>query len=262
MTSAEVVHVENNGQVAVITIDRPDKYNAIDKAVAVGLIDALASAADDPRARAVVLTGTGRAFAAGADVRLYADASPAEFDEFTALCNTLCDRIAGSPVPVVAAVNGLALGGGFELVLSCDVVVAEPEAAFGLPEVSLGLLPGWGGTQRLTWLVGPNRARWLIMSGERLDARTAHRLGIVTHLSDADDLLPAAVRIATMIAEQAPQAIAAVRESVVAAIPEARAMSRGSGFELERERLTALFNSPDGREGVAAFVAKRPPRFS
>jgi enoyl-CoA hydratase/carnithine racemase len=260
--TGEVVHVENRGPVAVITIDRPTKYNAIDNAVATGLTDALASVADDPRTRAVVLTGSGRAFAAGADIRLYAGASAAEFDEFTALCNNLCDRIAGSPIPVVAAVNGLALGGGFELVLSCDVVVAEPDAAFGLPEVTLGLLPGWGGTQRLTWHVGPNRARWLIMSGERLDAPTAHSLGIVTHLSKADDLLPTAVRVATTLAEQAPQAIAAVRKSIAAAIPGAPAMSSGSGFKLERELLTALFNSPDGREGIAAFVGKRPPRFS
>ncbi|MEV7870775.1 enoyl-CoA hydratase/isomerase family protein [Streptomyces sp. NPDC088124] len=203
--ATDLVLVEHQGPVAVVTINRPAKYNAISPAVVTALDAALGALGADPRVRAIILTGAGKAFAAGADISFYAQADREEFTAFTGRCNALCDRIATSPVPVVAAVRGLALGGGFELVLSCDVVVAEQGAAFGLPEVSLGLLPGWGGTQRLTWHVGPNRAKWLIMSGERLDATTAEALGIVTHICDTDALLPVALRVADALAAQSPR---------------------------------------------------------
>jgi enoyl-CoA hydratase/carnithine racemase len=162
---------------------------------------------------------------------------------------------------VVAAVRGVALGGGLELVLACDVVVAEHGAAFGLPEVTLGLLPGWGGTQRLTWLVGPTRARWLMMSGERMDAETARAVGIVTHLCARDDLFPRSLEVAQLLAARAPLAVAAIREAVIAAVPGGPDGSAGRGFRRERAALGSLFASADGREGVTAFVEKRSPRF-
>ncbi|MEU0469226.1 enoyl-CoA hydratase/isomerase family protein [Amycolatopsis sp. NPDC006131] len=255
------VLVERSAPIAVVTINRPEKYNAIDAAVVDALENALTELEGDPAIRAIVLTGAGKAFAAGADIAFYADADRVSFDAFTQRCNELCDRIAKCAVPVVAAVNGLALGGGFELVLSCDVVVAADEASFGLPEVSLGLLPGWGGTQRLTWHVGPNRAKWLVMSGERLDAEAAEAAGIVTHRCAQDELAARAAQIATTLAEQAPLAVAAIREAVTAAVPAAAEASAGAGFQLERAKLSALFESSDGREGIAAFVHKRPPHF-
>ncbi|MCE0768477.1 enoyl-CoA hydratase/isomerase family protein [Pseudonocardia kujensis] len=255
------VLVERRGRVGVVTIDRPAKYNAINYAVVDGLQDAITGLGDDPAIGAIVLTGAGKAFAAGADIALYSGADADEFARFTERCNALCDTLAASQVPVVAAVNGLALGGGFELVLSCDVVIAATDATFGLPEVALGLLPGWGGTQRLTWHVGPNRAKWLIMSGRRIDAHTAEQLGIVTQTCRRDELDQVATGLADDLAGQAPCAIAAIREAVTAAVPYAAAGSEGPGFRLERDRLTALFTSPDGQEGIAAFVQKRPARF-
>ncbi|MFE2945221.1 enoyl-CoA hydratase/isomerase family protein [Streptomyces sp. NPDC059255] len=258
----DLVLVERAGRVATVTINRPTKYNAINEEIVECLDTAFARLGADPEIHTIVLTGSGKAFAAGADIGFYAQANREQFIAFTERCNALCDRIATSPVPVVAAVKGLALGGGFELVLSCDIVVAADDARFGLPEVSLGLLPGWGGTQRLTWHVGPNRAKWIIMSGGRLDAATAKDLGIVTHTCDRDDLLRLARQVATTLAGQAPGAVAAIREAVTAAVPGAGAGSSGPGFLSERERLIALFDSADGREGIAAFVEKRPARFT
>lgn len=255
------VLVEQNDPIAIVTINRPAKYNAINREIVDELDAAFTALEAEPSVRAIVLTGVGRAFAAGADIAFYAAADRAAFASFTRRCNALCDRIANSAVPVVAAVNGVALGGGFELVLSCDVVVAAHEASFGFPEVSLGLLPGWGGTQRLTWHVGLNRAKWLVMSAERLDTDAAQAAGIVTHSCAREDLAAQAVQVATTLSRQAPLAVAAIREAVTAAIPGAAEASSGVGFRFEREKLSALFGSADGSEGITAFVEKRPARF-
>ncbi|WP_307841639.1 enoyl-CoA hydratase/isomerase family protein [Streptomyces endocoffeicus] len=257
----DVVLVERRDRVGIVTINRPAKYNAINYAVVEALSDALRELGDDPAVHAIVLAGAGRAFAAGADIAFYSHADREAFIAFTERCNALCDTIAASPIPIIAAVNGLALGGGFELVLSCDVVVAAANASFGLPEVSLGLLPGWGGTQRLTWHIGPNRAKWLIMSGERINAYTAEQLGIVAQVCAREDLDSVALDTATRLAAQPPAAIAAIRAVVASAVPHASAGSAGPGFRLERDKLTALFDSRDGQEGIAAFVEKRPPCF-
>ena len=254
--SGDLVLTERRGAVGVVTINRPDKYNAISPGVVDGLEQAFTELWDDRGIRAVVLTGSGRAFAAGADITFYATADHTDFAAYTKRCNDLCDRIASAPVPVVAAVTGVALGGGFELALSCDVIVAEHDASFGLPEVALGLMPGWGGTQRLTRLIGLNRAKWMIMSGERLTAAAAAELGIVTRTCERENLLPVAVQLADTLADQAPLAISAIREAVTAAV------TGDAGFRLEQERLATLFDSHDGREGIDAFVHKRPARFS
>lgn len=260
--TAGPVLVQRRGAVAVLTLNRPAKYNAIDHATVDALTGALDEIEADRNVRAVVLTGAGKAFAAGADIAFYAGADHGEFAAFTERCNALCDRIARCRVPVVAAVRSLALGGGFELVLACDVVVAERGAAFGLPEVTLGLLPGWGGTQRLTWHVGPTRARWLMMSGDRLGAVAAEAVGIVTHLCEGDELVPRALEVADLLAGRAPLAVAAIRDAVVAAVHGGPEGSDGPGFRREREALGELFASADGREGITAFVEKRTPRFT
>lgn len=256
------VQLERRGRVAVLTLNRPEKYNAIDRSTVDALHSVLDGVDGDDEVGAVVLTGAGEAFAAGADVGFYARSDAAALTAFTDRCNALCERISRFAVPVVAAVHGLALGGGFELVLACDVVVAEDDAVFGLPEVSLGLLPGWGGTQRLTWHAGPARARWLMMSGERLDAARAEDWGIVTSRCEPGTVVRRAYAVADRLAGQAPLAVAAIREAVTAAVYRGPERADGPGFRHERAALEMLFSSADGREGVAAFVQKRPPHFT
>ncbi len=199
---------------ATITLDRPQKFNALNSAMIQQFNEALDTVAEDPDVRAVVVSGTGKAFAAGADIAQYEKAEAAQFAAFTRACNDLCDRIDTFEKPVIAAVNGLALGGGFEIVLACDIVIAAESASFGLPEVSLGLLPGWGGTQRLPQFVGPNRARHLIMTAGRLSAAEANQSGIVSQICALDDLTETARTLATDIAGRAPLAVAAIKKAV------------------------------------------------
>ncbi|WP_280436807.1 enoyl-CoA hydratase/isomerase family protein [Nocardia carnea] len=246
---------------ATITLDRPRKFNALNSAMVQQFNEALDTVTEDPDIRAVVVTGSGKAFAAGADIAQYEKADAARFAAFTHACNDLCDRIDTFDKPVIAAVNGLALGGGFEIVLACDIVIAAESASFGLPEVSLGLLPGWGGTQRLPQFIGPNRARHLIMTAGRLSAAEAAQAGIVSQICALDDLTETARTLATDIAGRSPLAIAAIKKAVgyaAAAIPG----NRGPGYALEQGLLFELFASEDGREGIAAFVQKRPARFT
>ncbi|WP_063131625.1 enoyl-CoA hydratase/isomerase family protein [Nocardia fusca] len=257
----ELISLEIGAGVATITLDRPRKFNALNSAMVQQFNEALDTVAEDPEIRAVVVIGTGKAFAAGADIAQYEKADAAQFAAFTRVCNDLCDRIDTFDKPVIAAVNGVALGGGFEIVLACDIVIAAESASFGLPEVSLGLLPGWGGTQRLSQFIGPNRARHLIMTAGRLSAPEAERSGIVSQVCALDDLAESARALATDIAGRSPLAVAAIKKAVgyaSAAVPG----NRGPGYALEQSLLFDLFASEDGREGIAAFVQKRPARFT
>ncbi|MFD4022180.1 enoyl-CoA hydratase/isomerase family protein [Streptomyces sp. NPDC058576] len=248
--SADVLVTEND-DVLTVRLDRPDKYNALNTPMLHALDDALTRSAGH---RALVLTGTGKAFAAGADIAEYAGADREAFARFTALANAVRGRLAALPVPVVAAVNGVALGGGFELALSCDVLFAAETAAFGLPETKLGLIPGWGGTQHLTRLLGPYRAKDLVLTGRRLTAHEAHGLGIVHRVTPGDPL-EAATAYARELAAGPTQAFAAAKRAI------GHSAGHDTGFALEQAELRALFDSHDGKEGIDAFVAKRPPEF-
>ncbi|MBY4213653.1 enoyl-CoA hydratase/isomerase family protein [Rhodococcus fascians] len=252
--------IETSEQTAVLTLNRPEKYNALNDAMINQLHQALTDIAHNDDIRVVVLTGTGKAFAAGADIAQYEQATAADFANFTTRCNSLCDRISTLPIPVIAAVNGIALGGGFEIVLACDFVIAADTAAFGLPEVSLGLLPGWGGTQRLSAFIGTSRAKAMIMTASKLTAGQALDAGIVLEVHTTGTELIRARELATDIARRAPLAIAAIKTSVnhaAGAIPG----NTGPGFALEQSLLRELFATDDGREGIRAFVDKRPATF-
>ncbi len=255
---AELIEVRREGPVAVVLLNRPAKLNALNPGMVGRLREVFAGLADDDGVRAVVLGGEGRAFAAGADISFYATATPARFAAFQRECGALCEAIESSPVPVVAAVRGLALGGGFELVLASDLVVAGAGASFGLPEARLGLLPGWGGTQRLTRLVGRNRAKHLIMTGERISAARAWELGIVNRVAEDDAVLGRAVETATALAESAPLAIRGIKQ----AVNEGAEAPLRAALAIEREILLRLFATDDARAGVDAFVAKRDPAFT
>jgi len=242
----------------VITLNRPDKLNALNIAL-VGELDAciqeLRGRAD---VRAVILTGAGRAFAAGADVAEIAALNPAEAQAFATRGQRVFRQFETSPKPTIAAVNGFALGGGCELAMSCHVRVASDAAKFGQPEVKLGLVPGYGGTQRLPRLVGRGRALQLMLTGEAIDAAEAFRIGLVNKVVPAAELLASARALAQEMLKQGPLAIAACIEAVDIGL------DRGleSGSAAEARLFGALVGTDDMKEGTAALFAKRAPTFT
>lgn len=237
-----------------IVLTRPEKLNALSLAMLDRLQSLLDDASADDTLRAVMLCGSGRAFCAGADVAGYAAQGFDEFARFQRRGMAVLDAIGRCAVPVVAVVEGLALGGGFELALACDAVMAGDEARFALPEVRLGLIPGGGGSQRLTQIVGPLVAKELLFTGRQLTAEEAYRLGLVTRVS-AEPLADAFAFV---------RAVSLAPRQSVALIKRAVGWGQGvspAALGLEHQTLLTLFQTDDGQEGVRAFVEKRAPRF-
>lgn len=245
--------------VQVIRLRRPEKRNALNEESLVALLRILDGLQADPAVRCVVLEAEGPIFCAGADIGGYDDRDAEDLAAFTALANRACAALDELPMPAIAAVQGAALGGGFEIVMACDLVIAASNATFGLPELSLGLIPGWGGTQRLTALLGARRAKHMILTGNRLDARQAYDAGLVAMLCDADELTEQAHAFAGRIAALPRAASAAVLAAVDASTPHER--QSAPGFRFEQAQLLHLFGTADGREGIQAFVQKRAPSF-
>ena len=243
--------------VALVTIDRPEARNALSFALLADLAEALEALDADPACRAIVITGSGeKAFAAGADIVELADQTPerlAAEGHFNAW-----DRIGVIGLPIIAAVRGYALGGGCELAMACDMIVAGDDAQFGQPEIRLGVMPGAGGTQRLTRAVGTALAMELILTGRTLDAQEAKSAGLVTVVVPAEETVNAALDLAATIATMPPLAVRAAKRSVLAAAN----LPLADGLRQERAAFFALFGTQDQREGMAAFVAKRPPVFT
>jgi enoyl-CoA hydratase len=242
--------------VALITLDRPDVLNAL----SLDLLDELAAILDrldaDPGCRAIVLTGSGtRAFAAGADIRELARQTTVGLLAENRFA--VWDRIAAVRTPLIAAVRGFALGGGCELAMSCDIIVAAEDATFGQPEINLGVMPGAGGTQRLTRAIGKARAMDLILTGRTVGAVEAERIGLVSRVVAPDSTLDEAIELAKRIAAQAPVAVLAAKE----AIKQADELPLSAGLQHERRAFFLLFASDDQGEGMAAFVEKRPPQW-
>lgn len=243
--------------VALLTIERPEALNAL----SFDLLDELATALEeldaDEACRAIVITGSGdRAFAAGADIRELAGQTPVRLaaeDRFSSW-----NRIDAIRTPLIAAVRGLALGGGCELAMACDMIVAAEDAEFGQPEIRLGVMPGAGGTQRLTRAVGKALAMELILTGRSLPAREAEARGLVTRVVPAEATLGAALELAARIAAQAPLAVAAAKEAIRAAAE----LPLSAGLDLERRTFFLLFGSEDQSEGMTAFVEKRVPHWT
>jgi enoyl-CoA hydratase len=243
--------------VALVTIDRPRALNALDRATMKTLVAALRELDADHGCRCVVITGAGeRAFAAGADIREMADRTTADVlaDDFLAPW----DQVAGIRLPLIAAVRGFCLGGGFELALACDIIIAGDDAVFGLPEVTLGIMPGAGGTQRLTRTVGKSRAMELILTGSRFPATAAERWGIVSRVVPADASLGEALALAATIASMPGTAV----QEATAAIDAALELPLAAGVADERRRFAGLFDTLDQQEGLRAFLERRPPRWS
>ena len=241
-----------------ITINRPDKLNALNRRTVEEIVLAAERGLADPQVRALVLTGAGeKAFVAGADIGEMSSLSAAQGQEYGRFLQTALDRLERSPKPVVAAINGFALGGGCELAMACHLRIAAAGARFGQPEVNLGLIPGAGGTQRLARLVGRGRALELILSGEMIPAEEAHRIGLVNRVVPADELTDAVGAFVGLLASKSPLAQARAIEATI---------SGGESSLAEAQRLEAglfglCFATEDMQEGTKAFLEKRKPEF-
>jgi enoyl-CoA hydratase len=244
--------------IAVLTMNRPKALNALNTRTLAELDALLQVEARDPAVRALVVTGAGdKAFVAGADISEMSAMTPAQARAFAELGQRAFARLEALPVPTVAAVNGFALGGGSELALACDLLYASERARFGQPEVNLGLVPAWGGTQRLARRVGAMRALEIVLTGDMYDAARAKEMGLCLEVLAPDALLPHAKAKAKVIASRGPLAVAAakrlVRAGADAGLPQ--------GLALEAEAFGLVFASDDMREGTKAFLEKRPARF-
>ncbi len=242
-----------------ITIERPTKLNALNIDTINELSEALHLAEADSSIRVVILTGSGdKAFAAGADVSEFASFGKPEGKELSARGQQLLfNYIPSMGTPVIAAINGYALGGGLELAMSCHMRIASHNAVMGLPEVSLGVIPGYGGTQRLPQLVGRGRALEMILAAEKIDAQEALRIGLVNRVVEPKELMDACHQIASRFMRNSPTAIAAAIKAVNAAD---QALSQG--FKAEVEGFASCFDSSDFKEGTSAFLEKRKPTFA
>jgi enoyl-CoA hydratase len=244
--------------VGLLTFNRPKALNAVDGRTLAELDAALQREAVDPAVKALVLTGAGdRAFVAGADISEMSRMTPEQARGFAAAGQRALARLEALPVVTIAAVNGLALGGGSELTLACDLVYASEKARFGQPEVNLGLMPGWGGTQRLARRVGPMAALEIVLGGEMYDAPRAKELGLCLEVLPPEKLLDHALAKARLVASRGPLAVAASKRALRAGADAALAQ----GLALEAEAFGLLFATEDMREGTKAFLEKRPARF-
>jgi enoyl-CoA hydratase len=252
--------VDTDGAVSVVTLNRPTVLNALNAALLEELSRALRGFDDDASVRAVIVTGSGdKAFAAGADIaELNALHDKRDGRAAARVGQALTRQIERMRVPVIAAVNGFALGGGCELAMACDIRIASERARFGQPEVNLGIIPGYGGSQRTLRLTGRGQAMYLCLTGEIIDAQEALRIGLVERVVPPEQLMPEARRIAALIASKAPLAVAACKKVIDAGAH----LPIDEALEVEAKAFGTLVASNDFHEGSVAFLEKRAPRFS
>ncbi len=254
----ETIALQVSDRVATLTVNRPDKLNALNDRVIAELGEAIDELVSDAAVGGIILTGAGRAFVAGADISELENHTAISAKRLAQRGQDVFRRFETSPKPVIAAVNGFALGGGCELAMACHIRIASEAAKFGQPEVKLGLIPGYGGTQRLPRLIGRGRALQLLLTGEMIDAQEAYRIGLVNRVVSAAELLPVANEMMRAILANAPFAIANVIETV----------NRGydatleDALTLEATAFGLLAATDDKREGTRAFLEKRPARFT
>lgn len=252
-----VLNIENG--IALLTVNRPDSLNALNKQVIIDLAEAVNSIEADPTIRCVIVTGSGaKAFVAGADIKEIDQLESSEAYKFAISGQHLFSKIETLRMPVIAAVNGFALGGGLELALACDFIIAADDAKFGLPECTLGIMPGYGGTVRLVRRIGPARAKEIAMTGGFYSSAEAFNLGIVNRIVPQAELMVTAQKMAQTIASRAPKAITAIKES----IHQGPDLSLAEAFKLEAKLFSQLFGSVDQKEGTKAFIEKRKPVFT
>ena len=250
---------EENDGIGVLKINRPESLNALNREVLTELDSFLDQVQSSESLRCLVVTGSGeKAFVAGADIKEMTDLSSEAANEFARKGQSVFSRFEDLNVPVIAAVNGFALGGGLELALSCDFIIASNKARFGLPEVTLGLLPGFGGTQRLSQAVGLRKAREMTFTGKHYDATAALEMRLVNQVVEPETLMDAVAGITKSFARTGPVAVALSKKS----INKGYDLDRDQGLELEAELFGELFATADAREGTQAFVEKRAANFT
>lgn len=253
----ELIKIDRQDAIARVTLNRPDALNALSGELLRALGDAIAELARDSSLRALVLGGEGRAFAAGADIEEMRDMNPVAAEEFSRLGHAVFGALEALPIPTIAAVKGYALGGGCELALSCDWIYAAKNAKFGQPEVKLGLIPGFGGTSRLARRVGVAWAKELVLTGRKLNAEEAQRIGLVNRVFEVDDLIAKSLESAREVARAGPVAVRLAKR----VIQEGQGANLYVAHALEQNTFGLVFASEDRDEGIDAFLAKRDPAF-
>jgi len=249
---------DRRDDVAVLRVERPDRLGALSRPMVEVLGHYLDQLRSDPTVRVFVLTGTGRGFIAGADVTEYHETSQQDFDAYQRLSRRTFDALESLPIPTIAAVNGYAFGGGFEVALCCDFILAATAARFALPEVGLGLIPGGGGTQRLARAIGVRATKEVVLAGARLSAEQLATHGLICRVVDHEQLLGTAIELADKLAAAAPLAIRAAKQVIDAGLQSALP----TALTLEQRALSGLFATADAREGIDAFIHKRAAHFA
>ena len=254
--STETIIVERRGRVGIVRFNRPQALNALNATLKNELLGAVEAFDADPDVGCILLTGSDKAFAAGADIREMADKSYIDMSRADYAGDY--ERLTRVRKPLIAAVAGFALGGGCELAMLCDFIIAADNATFGQPEIKLGIIPGIGGTQRLTHAVGKAKAMDMILTGRMMDAAEAERSGLVARVVPAASLMEEAIKVAETIAALSEPSLIAAKEAVNRSFET----SLAEGVRFERRRFHALFATKDRKEGMTAFIEKRPPRFT
>ncbi len=244
--------------VATITINRPASLNALNSQVISELSVAIDDLAENPEVRVIIITGSGqKAFVAGADIKEFAEFGVTEGSQLAALGHEiLFDKIEKCPKPVIAAINGFALGGGLELAMACHIRIASDNARMGLPETSLGLIPGYGGTQRLPKIVGRGKATEMIVSAAMINTEDAYNCGLVNQVVKPEELLPHCLKLAKKIARNSPSAVKSALKAIEGAFS-----TKTNGYNVEISEFGKCFGTDDFKEGVSAFLEKRKPNF-
>jgi enoyl-CoA hydratase len=258
MTDEPNVLVERDGMLAIVTVNRPKRLNALNNQTITELSDAVRQCSTDDNVGVIILTGAGeKAFIAGADIGMLARQGVLDGKANSRLGQGLTQLLEDSPKPVIAAVNGYCLGGGLEMALACDLRFASTNANLGLPEVSLGIIPGYGGTQRLPRLIGMGKALEMILTGDPVDAKTAERLGLVNGVFELQDLLPNVKKVAARILSRGPHALELAKQ----AARRGAQMSLADGLALEADLFGLVSSTDEMKEGMLAFLEKRDPRW-
>ena len=253
----KTIIMEKKNSVCLLTINNPKTLNAVTDEMIDELLNALDVIEHDTDIRIVILTGSGKSFVAGADISYMANMTAEQSREFAKHSNMVNNTIAASEKVYIAAVNGYALGGGTELAIACDLLIASEYARFGLPEVGLGIIPGAGGTQRLPRLIGIQKATEMVLTGEHVKAKEALEIGLVCRVVPADELLPCAFDLAERILKRSPTAIKYAKKS----LQQSRELTLSAGLEYEKILFSLCFSTEDQKEGMSAFLEARDPVF-
>lgn len=257
MADFKTIKIERKEKTLIVTINREKALNALNREVVKELHTFFSNHWTDETVACVIITGAGKAFVAGADIAELAECDVRSGTELSARGLYLMKTIQNFPKPVIAAINGFALGGGCELAMACDIRLASEKAKLGQPEVSLGIIPGYGGTQRLPRLVGRGKAMQLILTGEMINAAEAYRIGLVDEVYAPDELMDKALEMASMIAAKAPIAIGAAKECIHRGLEG----PLSAGCDLEKANFGSICGTADHKEGTKAFLEKRPAEF-